>query len=65
MASLRREFVRNAAGYFLTIAGLITMVIAHHISFDKLVETGAGLVCAGLYAFQHRTSPDAPATPKS
>jgi hypothetical protein len=63
--NVKDELVRNTTGYFLLTAGLVAMVIAHHIGFDKLVETGAGLVSAALFAFQHRSSsPDATATPK-
>jgi hypothetical protein len=63
MASLREELSRNLTGYCLLIAGLAAMSYAHHVGFDKMIEVGAGLISAGLYAFQHR-SPDAPASPK-
>lgn len=65
MATLRDELSRNATGYCLLVTGLTAMAYAHHTGFEKLVETGAGLVGAALLAFQHRSSPpDAPATPK-
>jgi hypothetical protein len=58
------ELNRNLTGYILLIAGLASMMIAHHTGFEKLVETGAGLVGAALLAFQHRNAPDAPIDPK-
>jgi hypothetical protein len=60
MASLREELSRNSTGFILLFAGLIAMSYAHHVGFDKMIEVGAGLISAALYAFQHRS----PASPK-
>lgn len=54
----KSEFIRNSTGYFLVIAGLVAMAYAHHVGFDKLVETGGALVTAALLAFQAKHSPD-------
>jgi hypothetical protein len=75
--ALKSELARNSTGYFLVIVGLIAMGYAHHAgSFDKMVETGAGLVGAALLAFQSKhvpegntstvsvTTPEKPETPK-
>jgi hypothetical protein len=60
----KNELVRNSTGFILLATGLVTMGYAHQVGFDKMVEIGAGLISAGLYAFQHRNAPDAPASPK-
>lgn len=54
----KTELARNSTGYFLVIVGLIGMSYAHHIGFDKMGDTAAGLVGAALLAFQAKHSPD-------
>lgn len=55
----KNELARNSTGYFLVIVGLAAMAYAHHVGgFDKLVETGAGLVGAALLAFQSKHNSD-------
>jgi hypothetical protein len=55
MEALKNELARNSTGYFLVIVGLVAMAYAHHAGqFDKMVETGAGLVGAALLAFQSK-----------
>lgn len=54
----KSELARNSTAYFLVIVGLAAMAYAHHVGFDKMAETGSGLVGAALIAFQARHTPD-------
>lgn len=59
METLKNELARNSTGYFLVVVGLAAMAYAHHAGqFDKMIETGAGLVGAALLAFQSKHAPE-------
>jgi len=58
MNEFRSELTRNSTGYFLVIVGLIAMCIGGHSHFDKMIDSGYGLVGAALLAFQSKHAPD-------
>lgn len=57
-SDFKSELVRNSTGYFLVIVGLTAMGIGAHFHFDKMVDSGYGLVGAALLAFQAKHAPD-------
>lgn len=46
--------ITNTTGWGLLALGLVAMVVGHKMGFDKLAETGAGLISCALLAFQHQ-----------
>lgn len=58
MEIVKSELSRNTSAYFLVMAGLVAMAYAHHVNFDKLIDTGAILVSSALIAFQAKRTPD-------